>query len=361
MSEIGLLTARRNEPRAFKANDLDLRLRPTHAPIPNESRRPATYGNQIAKYFRLDKAPSLVISPNSNAAIAITRLASRLGLPNRTSSIPSEEAFVVDVHLTPTSDQGCEIWIDEEYSRITSWPAGGIGIYDLESNPCVRNRGPVDWVHYHVPRLTLEAFAKDLEVPNVQTLQCSYGIADPVLHRMTEMILPSLNAPAHFSKLFLDYYRLLFCTHVTKAYGSWSVPIKVYRGGLAPWQKRRVMELLAEHLDGSVRLATLAEECGLSISHFARSFRRTFGRSAHQFLILERIKKAKALLSASMCALSEAALQAGFSDQAAFSRTFKAVVGTSPGQWRREVSHRGYKGSDAEVGQVLTGDEGRRA
>jgi AraC-like DNA-binding protein len=90
----------------------------------------------------------------------------------------------------------------------------------------------------------------------------------------------------------------------------------------------------------SLRLRTPAEECGLSIRHFARSFRRAFGRSTHQYLFLKRIEKAKSVASTSMCALSEAALQAGFSDQAAFSRTFKAVVGTSPGQWRREACHR---------------------
>ena len=133
MSETGLLTAKRTEMGAVKASDLDLRLRPTHAPIPNESQTPAAYGDQMARYFRLDKAPSLVISPSSNAAIAITRLASRMGLPNRTSSIPSEKAFVVDMHLTPASDQACEIWIEDKYSRIMSWPAGGVGIYDLES------------------------------------------------------------------------------------------------------------------------------------------------------------------------------------------------------------------------------------
>lgn len=292
----------------------------------------------MAKHFRLGKAPSLLIG-SPKLRIAITRLKSATGLPYRTAPIPYEKAFVVALHLTPGDAQGCEIWVGNRYSRVKEWPAGGVGIYDLETNPRVRNCGPVDWVHYHVPRSTLEAFADDLEIPNVQTLQCSYGTADPVLHRMTEMILPSLNAPTPFSELFLDHYCLLFCTHVTKVYALSSVAIKAYRGGLAPWQKRRVMELLTEHLDGSVRLTTLAEECGLSVSHFARSFRRTFGRSAHQYLMLQRIEKAKALLSTSMCALSEAALEAGFSDQAAFSRTFKAVMGTPPGQWRREVSH----------------------
>lgn len=303
-----------------------------------ESPTRKAYGDQMAEYFGLGKAPNLLIG-SSKLRIAITRLTSATGLPYRTAPIPYEKAFVVAVHLTPGGAQGCEIWLGARYSRVMEWPVGGVGIYDLESDPRVRNRGPVDWVHYHIPRSTLEAFADDLEIANVPTLQCTYGAPDPVLHRMTEMILPSLNAPARFSELFLDHYCLLFCAHVTKAYAPSAVPTKAYRGGLAPWQMRRARELLTEHLDGSVRLTTLAEECGLSVSHFARSFRRTFGRSAHQYLILQRIEKAKALLSTSMCALSEAALQAGFSDQAAFSRAFKAIIGTPPGQWRREVSH----------------------
>jgi len=309
-------------------------------PAMNESPASGAYGEEIAKYFRTGKATSLLIGC-ANSQVAITRLTSAAGLPFRTTSIPCDSTFVVAVHLTEGDPRGCEIWLGDRYLRV-KWPIGGIGIYDLELRLSLRNRSPVDWVHYHFPRSVLETLADDLEIPRVRTLQCSFGTSDPVLYRMTEMILPSLEGSARFSELFLDHYCLLLCTHVMKTYGALSDPKRAYRGGLAPWQKRRVMELLTEHLDGSVRLGSLAGECGLSVSHFARSFRRTFGRSAHQFLILKRIEKAKALLSASMCVLSEAALQSGFSDQAAFSRTFKAVVGTSPGQWRREVCHRGH-------------------
>jgi len=311
--------------------------------VPTISESPASgaYGDQMTKHFRVGKVTSLVIG-RSGLRVAVTRLMSAMGLPSRTAPILGDKAFVVAVHLTREAPQGCEIWLGDRCFRVMEWPIGGIGIYDLELNLSFRNRGPVDWVHYYIPQSMLETLADDLGIPSVQTLECSFGAADPVLHRMTEMILPALDGSTRFAELFLDHYRLLLCTHVMKTYGS-SAAVKAYRGGLAPWQKRRVMELLTEHLDGSVRLATLAEECGLSVSHFARSFRRTFGRSAHQFLILQRIEKAKALLSASMCALSDAALEAGFSDQAAFSRTFKAVVGISPGQWRREVSHRRWR------------------
>src|SRR5208282_6000642 len=159
----------------------------------------------------------------------------------------------------------------------------------------------------------------------IESLQCQHGAFDPVLHQMTQMMLPSITAQHMFCELFLDHFRLLFCAHITQRYAQSLGAIKTYRGGLAPWQKRRVAELLEENLDGQIGLAKLARECGLSVSHFARSFRRSFGTSAHRYLILQRIEKAKSLLSNSVFTLSEVALQAGFSDQAAFSRAFNTI------------------------------------
>jgi AraC family transcriptional regulator len=301
----------------------------------NELQEPAAYGGQMAKYFRLSKAPSLVISPPSKPQIAITRLTSQNGLPDQTASIPREKAFVVSVHLTPACDQGCEIWVDGRYSRIKTWPAGGVGIYDLEANPRVRNRGPVDWVHYHVPRSTLDVFTDDVQLGRIESFRCQHGAFDEVLHQMTQMMLPSLTAPQLLCQLFLDHFRLLFCAHVTQRYAPSLGAIKTFRGGLAPWQKRRVAELLRENLEGQIGLANLAHECGLSVSHFARSFKTSFGISTHQWLIQHRIDHAKELMSQTSLSLIEIAIQSGFSDQAAFTRTFHQLVGVTPGRWRR--------------------------
>ncbi len=301
-------------------------------------RRPA-YGEQMAEYFRLAHAPSLVIRDASRPHIAITHLVSAIGLPERTASIPPEPAFVVSVHLTPAAERGCDIWVDDRHVPIKKWPPGGVGIYDLESNPRTRNPGPVDWVHYHVSRAMLDAFTDDAGTSRIRTLECVHGRVDHVLHQMTQMMLPSVDSARSFSELFLDYFRFLFCAHVAHTYAHSFGTGREYRGGLAPWQKRRAKELLAEHLDGSLRLATLASECGLSVSHFAKSFRQSFRTSPHRYLILQRIERAKALLVRSACPLSEVALQTGFADQAAFSRTFGAVLGSPPGRWRRHARH----------------------
>ena len=143
-----------------------------------------------------------------------------------------------------------------------------------------------------------------------------------------------------FSQLFMDSFTMTVCSHLVGRYGQLREPALQLKGGLAPWQRRRVLELLQEHLDGDVKLAKLAEECKLSVSHFARSFRSSFGTSAHRYLILHRIDIAKGFLSETNNSLVEIAAQTGFSDQAALTRTFANVVGATPGKWRREHSHR---------------------
>jgi AraC-like DNA-binding protein len=139
-----------------------------------------------------------------------------------------------------------------------------------------------------------------------------------------------------FSQLFMDSFTLMICSHLVGRYAQTNEAFPQFKGGLAPWQRRRVVDLFNEHLDGDVKLETLAHECGLSASHFARSFRRSFGTSAHRYLILKRVEIAKALLSETDNSLVDVAAQTGFSDQAVFTRTFANVVGATPAKWRRE-------------------------
>jgi transcriptional regulator GlxA family with amidase domain len=50
--------------------------------------------------------------------------------------------------------------------------------------------------------------------------------------------------------------------------------------------------------------------------------------------------RAKSLLATGDLSLADIALQAGFSDQTAFTRAFGRIVGDSPARWRRAVTSR---------------------
>jgi AraC-like DNA-binding protein len=126
--------------------------------------------------------------------------------------------------------------------------------------------------------------------------------------------------------------------HVAKTYGGLAPAMKQARGGLAAWQVKRAEETLAANLEGDVSLADLANDCGLSASHFSRAFRQSTGQSPHQWLQQRRIELAKSLLHDRNLSLSEIGLSCGFADQSHFTRVFAALVGVSPGAWRRNCN-----------------------
>jgi AraC family transcriptional regulator len=107
------------------------------------------------------------------------------------------------------------------------------------------------------------------------------------------------------------------------------------RGGLAPWQVRRVTAYIEEHLASTIRLQDLASIARLSHSHFCRAFKESIGHPAHAYVMRRRVQRAQGLMLTSAESLSQIAAQCGMADQAHFCKLFRRLVGESPNAWRR--------------------------
>jgi len=107
------------------------------------------------------------------------------------------------------------------------------------------------------------------------------------------------------------------------------------RGGLAPWQIRKITNYVDANLDRSIRNEHLAAIARLNASHFGRAFRSSFGEPPHEYVIRRRVERAQGLMLSTSAPLSAIALDCGLSDQAHLSRLFRRVVGESPRAWRR--------------------------
>ena len=107
------------------------------------------------------------------------------------------------------------------------------------------------------------------------------------------------------------------------------------RGGLAPWQTRKVDRYLRENLGRSVRVEDLAEQVSLSASHFSGAFKTSFGTTPHSYIIRLRLERAQTLMLTTADPLSQIALICGLADQAHLSKLFRRQVGETPGAWRR--------------------------
>jgi AraC-like DNA-binding protein len=90
--------------------------------------------------------------------------------------------------------------------------------------------------------------------------------------------------------------------------------------------------LLASNCE-RLSMAELEGITSLSRWELARQFRCAFGVSPSRFHLMRRLEQARTRLAAGS-RLADAALECGFSDQAHFTRHFRAAYGMSPGQWR---------------------------
>lgn len=115
----------------------------------------------------------------------------------------------------------------------------------------------------------------------------------------------------------------------------------ILKGGLAGWQARVVTRYVDEHLSERFTVHDLALGVGLSTSHFARAFRKTFGRTPMCHVREVRLDRARRLMLQTDLSLREIALGCGFSDQAHFTRRFRAAMATPPRSWRRSLDRAG--------------------
>lgn len=95
---------------------------------------------------------------------------------------------------------------------------------------------------------------------------------------------------------------------------------------------RRARAHLVEHWNRPLPLAELAAVAGLSRFELVRRFRRQLGVTPHAFQTNLRVERARALLGAGEPPARVAA-ECGFADQPHLTRTFKRVVGVTPGRF----------------------------
>ena len=84
-----------------------------------------------------------------------------------------------------------------------------------------------------------------------------------------------------------------------------------------------------------LRVKDIADAVGVHATHLARCFRATYGASLGDYLRNLRLGWAAARLVGSDDAISIIAREAGFSDQAHFTRAFTRYAGEPPSRFRR--------------------------
>ncbi|MGY8665780.1 AraC family transcriptional regulator [Bradyrhizobium sp. UFLA05-109] len=297
-----------------------------------------SFGRRMGELCGADEAPYVIARTLRNTSIVATRIAVENPGHEKTPPMGIEDAFIAAI----TFQEGYyrDNWLDgRQLPYEPPQPAGSVCLMDLRRLNETLFKSAVNSVQLYFPRKTLDVIADSHEIPRMSEFRTPISVlrSEPTIAHLAASLVPGFDRPDEVSQLFLDHVLSAAALHLIVEHGGSAQPRRS-RGGLAPWQQRRVEELLEANLNGSLFLNTLAAVCGISASHFSRAFTQSNGMPPHRWLLQRRIEKAKELLLTSRLPLAELALVCGFTDQAHFTRVFKRQVGASPGAWRRRES-----------------------
>ncbi len=149
----------------------------------------------------------------------------------------------------------------------------------------------------------------------------SYSLSDTLLQRLTQC--------DNFQEMLLleSEVRMTFAAAVNE--------YKLRNTNISCVEKAK--SYILDHLNRSITLDDLANECGISKCHLCRKFKSATSQTVMEYLYTERIKAAQDLLRYSNKPISYIAEYLCFSSQSHFTSIFRKYTGQTPLQYRNKT------------------------
>lgn len=246
---------------------------------------------------------------------------------------PGREGLSMLLPLRVISGQ--KIWLGDELIHSGPLERGSAAIFDLKDRPSFSVQDSFDAISVHLSWSLLNQYIRRHSLSPVQEFKIILGQPDTSIVHLGLAVVALLHQPQSPSPALIDHIVNALCAHVLRCESA-RAPETTKRGGLAPWQLRKATERMKSNLDGKITLAEVASGCGMSVSHFVRSFKHTVGDPPLRWLGVQRIEAAKKMLSGSGSAMDQISRKCGYADQTCFIRAFRQRTGLTPGEWRRQ-------------------------
>ena len=99
----------------------------------------------------------------------------------------------------------------------------------------------------------------------------------------------------------------------------------------------RTLEYINNNLSADLTLERLASAANFNAIYFHKLFKASTGKTLHEYVEDQRIKKSINLLISTDMTLTEIAYECGFSSQSYFSYAFKKKIGSAPREYAKKI------------------------
>lgn len=185
--------------------------------------------------------------------------------------------------------------------------------------------------HQFIQQVAIEA----LEVKGDRLELLSQArIRDAQLETIALMLLNELQQDHSGSKLYIESLTNVLGVHLIRQYTTAQPLPQIYQGGLTQRQLIQTLDYIHDHLHQEIKLADLAVLLNMSQFYFCRRFKQAIGTTPHQYILEQRVERAKHLLKRSDYTIADIAVLCGFNSHSHLSKHFRQLTGITPSAYR---------------------------
>jgi AraC family transcriptional regulator len=197
--------------------------------------------------------------------------------------------------------------------------------------------GPSDSVIFSVDAKVIQNLAAEIAPSASPSFLTRWHFRDEAMRGLLEEIGKESSQGWPLGTLYADLLGMSLASIILRRHIATPIPLQPIRGGMSINKMKFCMEFMTENMHRNISLKQIASVAGLSIFHFARIFRAMTKQTPHQYLLEQRMRKAKNLLKSTNGPIAYIAEMVGFSGPAHFSHSFRSREGVTPTEWRLSI------------------------
>ena len=216
---------------------------------------------------------------------------------------------------------------------------GSIGVIPTQAEHWIAWQKNIEFAVFSIHPQALTNTAPETVNPDKIELLPAFAKSepDPLIASIGMAIKQQLESDPNGDSFYLEHLFNALSAHLVKNYCSISPQFKEYSGGLPPYKLKQAINYINDNLDRPIKLTDIAKLIDISQYYFCRLFHDSVGVSPYQYVIQQRVARARDLIKNSKLPLADISYECGFSSQSQMTQHFRKVVGVTPKVYRNRL------------------------